>query len=356
MDTTAKQKIEQLISCALRDANEVIITDPSEHTSSLFPTDECIAKTKELCHMVYDTHHIIPRSIAPSIESGLMVAYELESIHTKPGEWVAYIEVYNDLDICCLINNNIKRQIVDSSILQSEFIVDIVKHLEKYHCLLREKTSVKENDNTPPFTITNDLIIENPKIVIPKNWEKFTPDFDYEKKPYIVKQNNEYMMCWPNAGRMNALDGTGRSIDPGEDVEVVIVDHDEWYVHTKLYILITEHEDTIDLEFIENEHMSNLSFSMLVVDKKEDLEELADRLYDLHMARLTSDAFILHNLPIDAATPPIKKQKPPKPVIPCMFPLCDKMSTPGKLYCCGDHCREHDKLLKNNRKAKSIHQ
>ena len=44
-------------------------------------------------------------------------------------------------------------------------------------------------------------------------------DGDYEKVEYEVKlKSGEVVVCWPNAGRMNALDGSGREFYP-KDVD-----------------------------------------------------------------------------------------------------------------------------------------
>lgn len=53
---------------------------------------------------------------------------------------------------------------------------------------------------------------------------------------------------------------------------------------------------------------------------------------------------------------PFKNPLEPKQIKPetekCMLPGCDNIRTRGKLYCSGDHCREHNRLLKEERKRK----
>lgn len=50
----------------------------------------------------------------------------------------------------------------------------------------------------------------------PDAWELFTPDYDYEKEPYFVRsgEGQPSILCYPNAGIMNAMDGTGRNFYP----------------------------------------------------------------------------------------------------------------------------------------------
>jgi hypothetical protein len=46
-------------------------------------------------------------------------------------------------------------------------------------------------------------------------WWDFTEDFDYEKVIYQVKlKDGAIVQCWPNAGFMNAVDGSGRVFKP----------------------------------------------------------------------------------------------------------------------------------------------
>ena len=55
----------------------------------------------------------------------------------------------------------------------------------------------------------------------PDGWEPFTDDYDYDKAPYeVLMRDGSAVQCWPNAGLMNALDGSGRMWGPDEHVLV----------------------------------------------------------------------------------------------------------------------------------------
>lgn len=42
-------------------------------------------------------------------------------------------------------------------------------------------------------------------------WEPFTADYDYEKRPYLIRTaEGVECRCWPNAGVMNSMDASGR--------------------------------------------------------------------------------------------------------------------------------------------------
>ena len=50
----------------------------------------------------------------------------------------------------------------------------------------------------------------------PRLWNGY-----YEKRVYLVHvSNDEAVRCWPNAGIMNAMDGSGRAWVPGDNVLV----------------------------------------------------------------------------------------------------------------------------------------
>lgn len=50
---------------------------------------------------------------------------------------------------------------------------------------------------------------------------------DYVKKPYLTLIDGEEVPCWPNAGIMNACDGSGRYWMPEDNVQVRICTVDE---------------------------------------------------------------------------------------------------------------------------------
>lgn len=58
------------------------------------------------------------------------------------------------------------------------------------------------------------------------DWKPF--DGEYDKKGYdvLLPDGTEVLWCWPNAGFMNATDGSGRMWGPGEcQIRESICDH-----------------------------------------------------------------------------------------------------------------------------------
>lgn len=51
------------------------------------------------------------------------------------------------------------------------------------------------------------------------SWHRFTGR--YEKRMYQVKLPDGYIiLAWPNAGKLNAMDGTGREFTEADGVEI----------------------------------------------------------------------------------------------------------------------------------------
>lgn len=57
-----------------------------------------------------------------------------------------------------------------------------------------------------------------------RHWQPYTLDFDYVKDFYEVRLPSGQIVaqCWPNAGWMNATDGSGRKWGPADNVQVRI--------------------------------------------------------------------------------------------------------------------------------------
>lgn len=47
-------------------------------------------------------------------------------------------------------------------------------------------------------------------------WELLTPDYDYVKEPYWVREHEggPVVLCYPNAGVMHEMSGFGRMFEP----------------------------------------------------------------------------------------------------------------------------------------------
>lgn len=45
-------------------------------------------------------------------------------------------------------------------------------------------------------------------------------DGEYEKEPYLLFAPEGAVYCWPNAGKMVAMDGSGREWKPEDNVRV----------------------------------------------------------------------------------------------------------------------------------------
>lgn len=52
-------------------------------------------------------------------------------------------------------------------------------------------------------------------------------DGDYEKEHYWVYRGSDRILCWPNAGYMNSVDGSGRMWEPEARIHVALVTRDE---------------------------------------------------------------------------------------------------------------------------------
>ena len=62
----------------------------------------------------------------------------------------------------------------------------------------------------------------------PSKWELFTPDYDYVKEPYWVRQNDEVVLCYPNGGVLHEMGGRGRWFYPCEcEVQLAGWEEDE---------------------------------------------------------------------------------------------------------------------------------
>jgi len=81
------------------------------------PNISAIENTKEVCCLLYKNFGLIPFSIVPTKEEGLALFYE----HFE-SNYSLNIEIYNDLDIAGLVNDNTnKRVIVSKDIINLNF-------------------------------------------------------------------------------------------------------------------------------------------------------------------------------------------------------------------------------------------
>jgi hypothetical protein len=65
-------------------------------------------------------------------------------------------------------------------------------------------------------------------------WQLFTPDFDYEKEPYDVREyeGSEVVRCYPNGGMLHAMDGSDRYFYACQ-CEVMFVGWDQFHAEVK---------------------------------------------------------------------------------------------------------------------------
>ncbi len=73
------------------------------------------------------------------------------------------------------------------------------------------------------------LALDRPRPVV---W-----DGDYVKSEYLVHLPGECVVCWPNAGLMNSMDGSGRSWEPDGALHISRLDgraqmEDRWPLKT----------------------------------------------------------------------------------------------------------------------------
>lgn len=58
-------------------------------------------------------------------------------------------------------------------------------------------------------------------------------DGTYDKDPHIALIDGKEVPCWPNAGEMNATDGTDRHWTPEDNIQVRTCTYDEYFAVCK---------------------------------------------------------------------------------------------------------------------------
>ncbi len=73
------------------------------------PTVFCRDKATEICFHLFDKFELIPQRIRASIEEGIYISY-----FNPKNNYTLSIEVYNDLEVSTLVNDNNQKKIVKS--------------------------------------------------------------------------------------------------------------------------------------------------------------------------------------------------------------------------------------------------
>lgn len=79
-------------------------------------------ETVKVCRHLFDEYELIPFRIVPTKEGGLTVLYEDFSNNRS-----LIIEIYNDLDIAALVNDNKNKSVISSVDIRSLNFSEIVK-------------------------------------------------------------------------------------------------------------------------------------------------------------------------------------------------------------------------------------
>lgn len=105
-------------------------------------------------------------------------------------------------------------------------LIEAIKLLHGYNEMVKRDPQYKLNKPYSPKTDIDDFLysdeikpiykslLKNSEIIRHSKHEDFG---DYDKKEYDVELlNGEELKCWPNAGAMMSLDGSGRMFDPAD--------------------------------------------------------------------------------------------------------------------------------------------
>lgn len=70
---------------------------------------ECKLKAFDICKHLFQEYNLIPDRIAPTKEEGVFLAFD-----SSKGNRTLIVEVYNDLEVGYLVNDNACKQILHS--------------------------------------------------------------------------------------------------------------------------------------------------------------------------------------------------------------------------------------------------
>ncbi len=88
------------------------------------PNMACKLKANEICKHIFEIYEKMPDRIAPTKEGGVFIAYDSPS-----GNKTLFIEVYNDLEVGFLLNDNERKQIITSDDITDFEFADIFQFI-----------------------------------------------------------------------------------------------------------------------------------------------------------------------------------------------------------------------------------
>ena len=91
------------------------------------PNSECKSKTYEVCKKLFRDYALRPNSILASIEEGIYLSFDSKSEVSS-----LIVEIYNNLEIATLVNDNLKKEVVRSADIINADFVDIVKKFNEF--------------------------------------------------------------------------------------------------------------------------------------------------------------------------------------------------------------------------------
>lgn len=88
-----------------------------------FPTLKCKIKAKKISHFLYKKYKIFPSRIAASIEEGILIYYL-----TKKNNRSLSVEIYNDLEIAAIVNDEKNNKIIYNELIEKNNFETIMNH------------------------------------------------------------------------------------------------------------------------------------------------------------------------------------------------------------------------------------
>lgn len=87
------------------------------------PNIACKYKIKDICRHLFEKYELIPQRVNASIEGGIFVLYL-----NPENKRTLSIEIYNDLDVAALVNDEENNKIINSQDITGMFFESIMKH------------------------------------------------------------------------------------------------------------------------------------------------------------------------------------------------------------------------------------
>jgi hypothetical protein len=89
--------------------NNVKHPDHWLHEGIAAPTEDCKKLTLEVCNHISKNYNLLPTIIASTVEEGIYLRFDRDTKNTKKS---LTVEVYNNLEIAALVNDNSTKKIL----------------------------------------------------------------------------------------------------------------------------------------------------------------------------------------------------------------------------------------------------